>query len=258
MITDEQISQVRRFNRLVTQQARALDDHFLGRDRPLGESRVLYEIGEQGADLRDVRARLGLDSGYLSRLVQSLAAKGLVELRPGPARTPTTGSRSTWPDRAVAAPTAMTTFPSAIGPLDLATVADGYIREWRRFLANQSDQGWDSRDPDTAAYEALEQAIRDGPAGDAWEGVMELLRRWPDDDLDSFSAGPLENLVVERGVELIERIEAEAERDERFRWALAGIWLSRGELPDDVLERVVRASGGKIEPFPPLDELRLP
>jgi DNA-binding MarR family transcriptional regulator/GNAT superfamily N-acetyltransferase len=80
----EHIAQVRRFNRLVTQRAGALDDHFLGRDRPLGESRVLFEIGSRGADLRDVRARLGLDSGYLSRLIQSLVSAGLVELRPGP------------------------------------------------------------------------------------------------------------------------------------------------------------------------------
>jgi DNA-binding MarR family transcriptional regulator/GNAT superfamily N-acetyltransferase len=80
----EHISQVRRFNRLVTQRAGALEDHFLGRDRPLGESRVLWEIGGDGADLRDLRARLGLDSGYLSRLVQSLASAGLVTLRSGP------------------------------------------------------------------------------------------------------------------------------------------------------------------------------
>lgn len=77
----EHVHQVRRFNRLVTQRAGALDDHFLGRDRPLGESRVLYEIGTAGADLRSLRARLGLDSGYLSRVVQSLEAKGLVRLR---------------------------------------------------------------------------------------------------------------------------------------------------------------------------------
>jgi len=80
----EHIAQVRRFNRLVTQRIGALDDHFLGRDRPLGESRVLFEIGPRGADLRDLRSRLGLDSGYLSRLVQSLASKGLVKLRSGP------------------------------------------------------------------------------------------------------------------------------------------------------------------------------
>lgn len=77
----EHVAQVRRFNRLVTQRAGALDDHFLGRDRPLGESRVLYEIGIAGADLRTLRARLGLDSGYLSRVVQSLESQGLVKIR---------------------------------------------------------------------------------------------------------------------------------------------------------------------------------
>ena len=79
----DQIGQVRRFHRLVTKRAGALEDHFLGRDRPLGESRVLYEIGTRGADIRELRERLDLDSGYLSRLVQSLAGKGLVALRPG-------------------------------------------------------------------------------------------------------------------------------------------------------------------------------
>jgi DNA-binding MarR family transcriptional regulator/GNAT superfamily N-acetyltransferase len=80
----EHVAQVRRFNRLVTQRAGALEDRFLGRDRPLGASRVLFEIGPDGTDLRDLRSRLGLDSGYLSRLVQSLASRGLVRLRSGP------------------------------------------------------------------------------------------------------------------------------------------------------------------------------
>jgi DNA-binding MarR family transcriptional regulator len=84
MLSD-QISQVRRFNRLVTQRAGALNDHFLGRDRPLGESRLLYEIGPDGADLRDLRRRLGLDSGYVSRLVKALEDKGLVRLSQGTA-----------------------------------------------------------------------------------------------------------------------------------------------------------------------------
>ena len=79
----EHIEQVRRFNRLVTQRAGALDQNFLGRDRPLGESRVLFEIGAEGADLRELRARLGLDSGYLSRVIQSLSANGLVRLSAG-------------------------------------------------------------------------------------------------------------------------------------------------------------------------------
>src|SRR5919204_5062334 len=75
-----QIAQVRRFNRLVTQRVGALDDHFLGRDRPLGASRLLYEIGERGADLRELRGRLGLDAGYVSRLIKTLIKEGLVRV----------------------------------------------------------------------------------------------------------------------------------------------------------------------------------
>src|SRR5262245_30715334 len=81
-----QIRQVRQFNRIVTQRVGALDDHFLGRDRPLGASRLLYEIGERdGADLRELRRRLGLDAGYVSRLVQSLVEEKLVRLSSDPA-----------------------------------------------------------------------------------------------------------------------------------------------------------------------------
>jgi DNA-binding MarR family transcriptional regulator len=71
------IAEVRRFNRLVTQRVGALNDHYLARDRPLGEARVLWEI-DQGADVRDLRGRLDLDSGYLSRLLRALEAAGLV------------------------------------------------------------------------------------------------------------------------------------------------------------------------------------
>ncbi len=74
------VEQVRRFNRLVTQRVGALDDHYLSRERPLGESRLLWEIGERGADVRDLRGRLGLDSGYLSRMLRSLERAGLVSV----------------------------------------------------------------------------------------------------------------------------------------------------------------------------------
>jgi DNA-binding MarR family transcriptional regulator len=73
----DEIAEVRRFNRLVTQRVGALNDHYLARDRPLGEARVLWEI-DMGADVRDLRARLDLDSGYLSRLLRALEAAGLV------------------------------------------------------------------------------------------------------------------------------------------------------------------------------------
>src|SRR4051794_31703750 len=83
-MTDARIEQVRSFNRTVTQTVGALHDDYLGRHRPLGESRLLFEIGENGATAADLRARLGLDSGYLSRLLRSLERQGLVSTKPSP------------------------------------------------------------------------------------------------------------------------------------------------------------------------------
>jgi DNA-binding MarR family transcriptional regulator/GNAT superfamily N-acetyltransferase len=74
------IAQARRFNRIVTQRVGALNDRFLARDRSLGEARVLWEIGVEGRDVRSLRTALGLDSGYLSRLLRSLQASGLIRV----------------------------------------------------------------------------------------------------------------------------------------------------------------------------------
>ncbi|MCK8609295.1 bifunctional helix-turn-helix transcriptional regulator/GNAT family N-acetyltransferase [Agromyces sp. C10] len=79
------ITRVREFNRTVTERIGALDDHYLARGRPLGQSRLLWEIGAagpEGAELRDLRERLGLDSGYLSRQLRALEADGLVRVEP--------------------------------------------------------------------------------------------------------------------------------------------------------------------------------
>src|SRR5438309_7671437 len=76
------VGQVRSFNRLVTERVGALNDHYLSRDRPLGEARLLWEIGVEGCDARELRARLDLDSGYLSRLLRSLEAAQLVSIQP--------------------------------------------------------------------------------------------------------------------------------------------------------------------------------
>jgi len=79
------IGQIRSFNRVTTQRIGALDDAFLDRGRPLGQARLLWEIGPDGADIRRLRARLDLDSGYLSRLLRSLEHDGLVVVEPSPA-----------------------------------------------------------------------------------------------------------------------------------------------------------------------------
>lgn len=79
---DSAIARVRSFNRAVTERVGALEDRYLDRGRPLGASRLLWEIGDGGSDVRTLRNRLGLDSGYLSRLLRSLGRQGLVEVVP--------------------------------------------------------------------------------------------------------------------------------------------------------------------------------
>jgi DNA-binding MarR family transcriptional regulator/GNAT superfamily N-acetyltransferase len=78
------VQQVRAFNRTVAERIGALTDGFLGRKRPMGESRTLWEIGLDGTEVRELRARLGLDSGYMSRVLRSLEQEGLITLETSP------------------------------------------------------------------------------------------------------------------------------------------------------------------------------
>jgi DNA-binding MarR family transcriptional regulator/GNAT superfamily N-acetyltransferase len=75
------VEQVRSFNRTMTERVGVLTDHFLGRNHPLGEARLLWEIGTEGASIRDLRCRLSLDSAYVSRLLRSLEKQRLVVVR---------------------------------------------------------------------------------------------------------------------------------------------------------------------------------
>ena len=70
-------------------------------------------------------------------------------------------------------------------------------------------------------------------AEDAWMAILEVLNRTNSDEvLGVLAAGPLEELIVYWGREFIERIEARAVEDPRFRHLLRGVWESR-DLPKD-------------------------
>jgi DNA-binding MarR family transcriptional regulator/GNAT superfamily N-acetyltransferase len=74
----DNVATVRSFNRTVTQRIGVLEDNYLSRTRPLGQARLMWEIGADGAQIKSVRNRLELDSGYLSRLLRALEADGLI------------------------------------------------------------------------------------------------------------------------------------------------------------------------------------
>jgi DNA-binding MarR family transcriptional regulator/GNAT superfamily N-acetyltransferase len=93
----DMVGQVRRFNRTVTQRIGALSDAYLSRDRPLGQARLLWEIGPEGSDVRVLRSRLDLDSGYLSRLLRALEEDGLIAVEPSDADKRVRTARLTGP-----------------------------------------------------------------------------------------------------------------------------------------------------------------
>lgn len=82
-VSTDHVTAFRRFNRYFTRRIGVLDDHYLGQNRPLGEARLLFEIGD-GMSLRELRSRLGLDAGYLSRMAKALQAQGMVTLSAHP------------------------------------------------------------------------------------------------------------------------------------------------------------------------------
>ena len=71
-------AELRAFNRTVTERIGVLEDQYLDRGRSLALDRLLWEIGTDGAEVRELRTRLGLDSGYLSRMLRALEHEGLI------------------------------------------------------------------------------------------------------------------------------------------------------------------------------------
>jgi DNA-binding MarR family transcriptional regulator/GNAT superfamily N-acetyltransferase len=74
------VADIRAFNRFYTRWVGALERHHLGSSLSLAEARVLYELAHRpGMIARDIIQQLGLDAGYLSRMLKRFEADGLVQ-----------------------------------------------------------------------------------------------------------------------------------------------------------------------------------
>ncbi|MEO8575250.1 MAG: bifunctional helix-turn-helix transcriptional regulator/GNAT family N-acetyltransferase [Gemmatimonadales bacterium] len=75
----KRVKAVRSFNRFYTRQIGALDEHLLHSPLSLGEARVLYELANNESPVAsDIASSLGLDTGYLSRILSEFVKQGLV------------------------------------------------------------------------------------------------------------------------------------------------------------------------------------
>lgn len=98
------VTALRSFNRSHTQRIGALRSSFLETGRPLAHARLLFEIGPDGATVLALRRRLGLDSGYVSRILRELERDGVVTVTSDPddgrrrVVTLTPSGHATWTD----------------------------------------------------------------------------------------------------------------------------------------------------------------
>src|SRR5258707_9401149 len=83
--SDDQISAVRSFNRFYTRKLGVLDQQLLKTPFSLSEARVLYELANgENLAAKEIGIELGLDPGYLSRIIQNFDENGLIARKPLP------------------------------------------------------------------------------------------------------------------------------------------------------------------------------
>src|SRR5450631_3551740 len=81
--SDQEIAAVRAFNRFYTRKLGVLDQHLLQSPFSLSEARVLYELANrEDPAAKEIGVELGLDPGYLSRIVQNFDDSGLITRKP--------------------------------------------------------------------------------------------------------------------------------------------------------------------------------
>lgn len=76
---DDAVASLRAFNRFYTRFAGVLAAHYMESDFSLAEARILYEIAREGRALAaDIQSVLGLDAGYVSRILRNFEKRGLI------------------------------------------------------------------------------------------------------------------------------------------------------------------------------------
>ena len=118
------------------------------------------------------------------------------------------------------------------------------LQEWSAAWLRHS---YEHADQDFWAWQRLTDAAYDDPER-AWEVILELVTQAQPDRYGYIGAGPLKHLIRAHASAFIDRIEARAALDLRFRQELAEVWANTLEHAPDIVTRLVTASGGAIVP----------
>ena len=82
-MSEQEIAAFRAFTRFYTRKLGVLDQHLLKSAFSLSEARVLYELAHLDEPIaKDIGGALGLDPGYLSRIIQGFDEAGLISRKP--------------------------------------------------------------------------------------------------------------------------------------------------------------------------------
>src|SRR5215469_11171868 len=82
-ISEREIAAFRAFTRFYTRKLGVLDQHLLKSPFSLSEARVLYELAHrEDVSAKEMALTLGLDAGYLSRILQSFDEQSLIRRTP--------------------------------------------------------------------------------------------------------------------------------------------------------------------------------
>lgn len=122
-------------------------------------------------------------------------------------------------------------------------------------LADARVQSLEDASGQTARHTPHFASLRDSNPGMAWRIVTRMIERAPIELVPDIGSGELECVLNGHADRLIDRIEAAAGASDRFRLALANVWMTKGEFAADIEARLREASGGEIY-FVPVDEQR--
>lgn len=77
----------------------------------------------------------------------------------------------------------------------------------------------------------------------AWRVILTILKKDNSDAvMSNLAAGPMEDILVQHGDDVIERVEAKAEKDPDFKKMIMGVW--QNDMSEDIWHRVKALQDG--------------